>query len=87
MLTFRKVLQIADLYQTRDDASNALGWQSTQDGFIAGRVVDTRAKDGGWLMQAFHDAGELELGADVGQCARVVLAPETLLQQATGGAQ
>ena len=74
-MDYRKVLQVADMYQTRDDANDALEWQRTQVGYIAGRVVDVRAKDGRWLMQSFHECDADIPCGDIGECARVVLAP------------
>jgi hypothetical protein len=78
-MQMRKVLQVDDTFQTRDDALDALEWQRSQVGFIAGRVVDRRGLGGGFYMQSFHDADDMPLGV-VADSARVVLCPESLLR-------
>jgi hypothetical protein len=76
-MSMRKVVQVTDTYYLREDADDALTFQREQVGFIAGRIVDNRAKYGGWTMQSFHALDDIsQQCGEIMPGMRVVLVPE-----------
>jgi hypothetical protein len=77
-MDFVQCLQIIDDARSAEEAARLLGYQATQAGFLAGRVLPPESGKP-WRAQTFHDSGDLALGGWAPDGSRVVLVPPSLL--------
>lgn len=82
----RIALEITDRYTNVAAAREALAFQASQDGYIAGRVYSMCGNNERWHMQSFHEPPEnVAPGTMVTEGAWVRLCPESLLTECARG--